>query len=174
MLPRVSSADALLATGRALRDGCVNDSRSLTNTVHESLFVRNRSFGFVQSPRAVRGGREDVASGSYLLTLSLTEPSTNRPGAGGDQGQRDGTEHRVGISRDQFIGCSRAPSCKSWHSGAITSLHLHRLHGHRGAAPCEAPRLFRTVPRGGPYPPYACLGCGTIRMYGRGAFQPSG
>src|SRR5829696_55041 len=28
--------------------------------------------------------------------------------------------------------------------------------------------------RGGSYPTYECLGCGTIRMYRRGAFQSSG
>src|SRR5215213_10058386 len=54
MLPRVSSADALLATGHAPRDGCVTAAGHSQGTVRQSLFVRNRSFGSVQCHRATR------------------------------------------------------------------------------------------------------------------------
>jgi len=51
---RLSSADALLATGHAPRDGCVTAAGHSQGTVRQSLFVRNRSFGSVQCHRATR------------------------------------------------------------------------------------------------------------------------
>jgi hypothetical protein len=47
--------------------------------------------------------------------------------------------------------------------------------GLRAAPSASAPSCrSRTARRLGLYRRYAYLGCGTIRMYGRGAFQPSG
>ena len=76
MLPRVGSADALLATGHAPRDGCITGSRSLTSyTLRHSLYVRYRSFGPTLCHRAAARKRNRIASQKHR-----TIPNTARSG----------------------------------------------------------------------------------------------
>src|SRR5215210_7276428 len=52
MLPQAQFGGRIASDGHAPRDGCVTAAGHSQGTVRQLLFVRNRSFGSVQCPRA--------------------------------------------------------------------------------------------------------------------------